>query len=131
MSESVREQFAQQIATILAPALDVRAPYAVQMVAQIADRFVALARERDQMRRALEQIAERDHVRDGERPPLVVALARWHECTVIAKQALRVGFIASCACGQVFAGTTHDEAAIAEAAFRTHAVICPASTPSA
>lgn len=37
---------------------------------------------------ALREIAALDHVRDGERPPMVVALERWKQCTDIAKEAV-------------------------------------------
>jgi hypothetical protein len=40
------------------------------------------------LRQALKQIKERGHVRDGERPPLVVALERWSEAIAIAEVAL-------------------------------------------
>jgi chromosome segregation ATPase len=40
---------------------------------------------------ALREIASRDHVLGSDKPPLVVSLDRWYECTQIAKAALAEG----------------------------------------
>lgn len=59
------------------------------LVLDLRAQLAAAAARETALRQALTEISQLNHVRnDEDRPPIPVALERWHQCIQLAKQAL-------------------------------------------